>query len=167
MEETENKIKFYWDEINETYITTLKLDDNIARIYFSRNFGSVKKENYLGWIWNMGLAIGRKKALNNWYYGLAPSPISNLPTYSKYGIKVMIWAKNVLKAFIEERQSWGMRCAIAIGAEDKRRWCVYQKYLGKIGFKPRTVKYGYNYDFRYEYEGENDFIYYKELVRII
>lgn len=158
------RIKFIWNEEQETYLATLKLEDNIARIYFSRNFGSIKKEKYLGWIWNVGLAIGKKKEIKNWYFSSAPTSLSNLPTFNKYGVAVLVWAKKAIEQFIEENSYHSF--AIAIGAEDNKRWKAYKKGLKKLSFKPATVKYGYNYDFKYDYIGDNNFYYCKELVYI-
>lgn len=160
----EDEIKFYWDADRETYFASLKLEDNIARIFFLRNFGSIKKDKYLGEIWNVGLAIGRKKDIVNWYYGFAPSRINDWTTYKKYGIKVLIWAKKAIENFIENNLRFNS--AIGIGAIDAQRLRVYTKGLSKLGFKSRTVKYGYNYDLYYNYVGENEFFYQKELVYI-
>jgi hypothetical protein len=70
----------------------------------------------------------------------------------------------MVEKFMEEK-SYGKN-AIAVGAADKQRERVY-KYLKRIGFEERTVKYGYNYDFRYDYNEEEDFFYEKQLVCIL
>lgn len=162
---------FEFNRETETFFTTTQLfDGNMARIYFTRDFGRIKKLNFYGTTYDIGLAIGRsKKELNNWYYGNRESNISEQTTYSKYGISVLIWARKQIENFIEFHKKWyGRNTALCIGGADSRRYRVYKKGLSKLGFSEQMVRYGRPSDFQYEFEfKEPVYDYGKRLVYIV
>jgi hypothetical protein len=155
----------------ETYFTTKTLfDGNMVRIYFSRDIGTIKKLNFYGATYDIGLAIGKsKKELNNWYYSSGANSIVKYETYSKYGISVLLWAKRQIEKFIDFQRQWGgTPVALCIGGEDNRRYRVYKKGLKKLNFTEQTVRYGFLDDFQYNFEaGAISYEYRKRLVYIV
>ena len=134
-------IQFYKNE--NDYIATHKLPDGkCVRIIFSQNIGSVPKLNYFGWIYSVGLAIGKKKDIMNWYYGAAYNKLTDLPTFSKYGASALYWAKGAIEQFIEEMKETHFEFCLAISGEDSRRQRVYERYCLKNNYIKCRVNYG-------------------------
>lgn len=125
------------------YTATYKLPDGkCVRAIFCRNIGSVPKFNYFGWIYSVGLAIGKKKDIMNWFESAAYNNLTDLPTFSKYGASALYWAKRAIEQFIEEMKDTHLEFCLAISGEDRRRQRVYERYCLKNGYTKCRVKYG-------------------------
>ena len=128
---------------NMDYTATLKLPDGkCARIIFCRNIGSIPRLNYHGWIYSVGLAIGKKKDIMNWFESATYNTLTDLPTFSKYGASVLYWAKRAIEQFIEEMKEIHSQFCLSISGEDRRRQRVYEHYCLKNNYIKCRINYG-------------------------
>lgn len=125
------------------YIATHKLPDGkFIRIFFVKNIGTIPKINYYGWIYSVGLAVGKKKDINNWFESAAYNKLTDLPTFTQYGASTLYWAKRAIEQFIDIMKYRHNKFCIAISGEDARRQRVYEKYCLKHGYFKGRVNYG-------------------------
>lgn len=125
------------------YIATHKLPDGkYIRAIFYRNIGTIPKLNYYGWIYSVGLAIGKKKDIRNWFDSTAYNKLTDLPTFTKYGASTLYWAKRAIEQFIEEAKDRHQEFCVAITGEDSRRQRVYEKYCLKHNYIKCRINYG-------------------------